>query len=260
NMISWDSAELRDAEGQITGIVVMGYDISQRKEVEKVQRLAQLGTLVSHMAHEVNNPLMVISGRAQLSLMEEIESQEVKANLEIVMKECQRAKEIIQRLLRFSRPSKGELKPTDVNASIEELVGLIEHQFGLNNVRIKKDYASDLPLLLVDEKQIHEVFMNLLTNAQDAIGTEGTISIKTKKEGKFIKITFTDSGDGISKEVLDKIFDPFFTTKKKGTGLGLSICYSIIKAHNGNLSFESAPGRGTTAVIILPYMQENRDV
>ncbi len=259
-MISWDSAELRDDQNKITGIVVMGYDVSQRKEVEKVQRLAQLGTLVSHMAHEVNNPLMVISGRAQLSLMEEIDNVEVKANLDIVMKECQRAKEIIQRLLRFSRPSKGEFKQTDVNASLIELVNLIEHQFGLNNVFIKKDYAPDLPPVMVDEKQIHEVFMNLLTNAQDAInGEEGTIMIKTQIEGRFVKITFSDSGEGITKEVLDKIFDPFFTTKKKGTGLGLSICYSIIKAHNGNLSFESVAGKGTTAVIILPYMQENKD-
>ncbi|MFH1062172.1 MAG: PAS domain S-box protein [Candidatus Omnitrophota bacterium] len=259
-MISWDSAELRDADGKITGLVVMGYDVSQRKEIEKVQRLAQLGTLVSHMAHEVNNPLMVISGRAQLSLMEDIQNPEVKANLDIVMKECQRAKDIIQRLLRFSRPSKGELKLTDVNASLVEVVNLVEHQFGLNNVHIKKDYAPNLPPLMVDEKQIHEVFMNLLTNAQDAIAGEGTIKIKSQKEGKFIKITFTDSGEGITKEVLDKIFDPFFTTKKKGTGLGLSICYSIIKAHNGDLRFESVPGHGASAIIMLPYMQENIDV
>ncbi|MBU1045094.1 MAG: PAS domain S-box protein [Candidatus Omnitrophica bacterium] len=259
-MVSWDSAELCDADGVITGIVVMGYDVSQRKEIEKVQRLAQLGTLVSHMAHEVNNPLMVISGRAQLSLMEDIENEEVKANLDIVMKECQRAKEIIQRLLRFSRPSRGELRPTDVNASLKELVDLIEHQFGLNNVHITKDYAPDLPLLLVDEKQIHEVFMNLLTNAQDAIGTEGTLSIKTEKEGKFIKITFTDSGEGISNEVMDKIFEPFFTTKQKGTGLGLSICYSIIKAHNGDLRFTSVLGQGTTAVVLVPYLEEDVDV
>ena len=255
-IISWDSAELKDGQGNIIGIVAMGYDVSQRKEIEKVQRLAQLGTLVSHMAHEVNNPLMVISGRAQLSLMEEIENKEIKDNLDIVMKECQRAKDIIQRLLRFSRPSKGEVKETDVNASVEEVVNLIEHQFGLGNVRITKEYEPDIPHVMVDEKQIHEVFMNLLTNARDAISGEGTIDIRTKRAGGLIRITFKDSGQGITKEVLDKIFDPFFTTKKKGTGLGLSICYSIIKAHNGDLRFESIPGKGTTAVIELPIMQE----
>jgi PAS domain S-box-containing protein len=258
-IISWDSSELRDAQDNIIGIVAMGYDVSQRKEIEKVQRLAQLGTLVSHMAHEVNNPLMVISGRAQLSLMEEIENREVKENLKIVMKECQRAKDIIQRLLRFSRPSKGEVKETDINESLKEVVGLIEHQFSLSDVHMVKDYAPDLPHVMVDEKQVHEVFMNLLTNACDAIGSGGSITIKTVRDGENVKITFKDTGPGITKEVLDKIFDPFFTTKKKGTGLGLSICYSIIKAHNGELSFQSAPGKGTTATIILPIIQEKQD-
>jgi len=102
--------------------------------------------------------------------------------------------------------------------------------------------------------------MNLLTNALDAIGSEGIVKIKTRVEGNFIRITFQDSGQGISQEVLDKIFDPFFTTKKKGTGLGLSICYSIIKTYNGDLRFESIAGKGTTEIMLLPYMQENKDV
>jgi PAS domain S-box-containing protein len=259
SIISWYSAEMQDSDEKIIGIVTMGYDVSQRKEMEKVQRLAQLGTLVSHMAHEVNNPLMVISGRAQLSLMEEIQNQEVKDNLEVVFKECKRAKDIIQRLLRFSRPSKGEIKEVNINRSLEEVIGLLEHQFRLENVAILTEITEILPPIQGDEKQLHEVFMNLLTNAQDAIEGEGSIRIKTQEEDGFIKITFKDSGAGIKKEILDKIFDPFFPTKKKGTGLGLAICYSIIKAHNGELKFESVVGEGATATILLPVSKMSDD-
>ncbi|MCK5342089.1 MAG: PAS domain S-box protein, partial [Candidatus Heimdallarchaeota archaeon] len=202
SMISWYSAELQNADGEIIGIVTMGYDVSQRKEMEKVQRLAQLGTLVSHMAHEVNNPLMVISGRAQLALMEEIQNQEVKNNLEVVLNECQRAKEIIQRLLRFSRPSKGESKQVNIDKCLEEIFALLEHQFRLENVIISKDVTANLPLIKGDEKQLHEVFVNLLTNAQQAIEGEGYIKIEAREKGDFVKITFKDNGAGISEKIL----------------------------------------------------------
>lgn len=251
-IISWYSSELRDVEGKIAGIVIAGHDITQRKEIEKMQRLAQLGTLVSHMAHEVNNPLMVISGRAQLSLLEKIENEELKNNLNVVMKECQRAKEIIQRLLKFSRPSKGEFKERDVNKSLEEVISLVEHQFGLGNVRIKRNFDAGLPFVFIDEKQMQEVFMNLFTNAFDAMEKEGLIVVATTLEEHFVRIEVKDTGKGMPKEVMDKLFEPFFTTKQKGTGLGLSICYNIIKTHQGELKFESEPGKGTTAIILLP--------
>ena len=240
--------------------ILLYRDISQRKEIEKIQRLAQLGTLVSHMAHEVNNPLMVISGRAQLSMMvmEDVKNEELRLNLDIIMKECQRAKAIIQRLLRFSRPSKGELKVVDINSSLQEVVFLIEHQFALSNVKIEKIFSPGKINVEVDEKQIHEVLMNLLTNARDAIENEGTIKIVTGKEEGYARIEVRDTGKGIEKEMLAKIFDPFFTTKKTGSGLGLSICYGIVKAHNGDLIFESVPGEGTTAVMLLPLWEEEK--
>ncbi|MBU2063487.1 MAG: PAS domain S-box protein, partial [Candidatus Omnitrophica bacterium] len=254
--ISWHSAELKNAAGENIGIVSMGYDITQRKEIEKVQRLAQLGTLVSHMAHEVNNPLMIISGRAQIALAEKIENKEVERDMQVIINECQRAKDIIQRLLRFSRPSKGEIKLVDINQALDEVISLVEHQFGLANVRLGKNYQAGLPQVLADERQLHEVFMNLLTNAKDAIENEGGIEITTTAENSQVIIRFRDSGAGMSKELISKVFDPFFTTKEKGTGLGLSICYSIIKTHGGELQFESEPGKGTTVTIVLPVEQE----
>ncbi|MCK4308320.1 GHKL domain-containing protein, partial [candidate division WOR-3 bacterium] len=227
-------------------------DITRRKELEKAQRLTQLGKLVADMAHEVNNPLMVISGRAQLSLMEDIENEAVKKNLETIAEECQRAKDIIQRLLRFSKPSKGELKEADLNKSIEEVVSIVEHQFELDNTAIKRNYAQNLPPISMDEKQIQEVFMNLLNNAHDAISGQGVIEITTSREKDFLRIDIKDTGCGISEENMKKIFDPFFTTKEKGTGLGLSVCYSIMKAHGGELKYKSKLDEGTTATILLP--------
>ncbi|MGB3242624.1 MAG: ATP-binding protein, partial [Candidatus Omnitrophota bacterium] len=221
------------------------------------EKLASLGRLVSDMAHEVNNPLQIISGRAQLALIElaeglEREKEEFKNNLTIIMDQCMRAKDIIQRLLSFSRPSRGEIKETDINESIEYVAKLVEHQFLLDKVKIVKKYSFSLPTAKVDEKQMHEVFMNLLKNAADAMPKGGKITIFTKPEGDKIRIDFKDTGSGISKDDMRKIFDPFFTTKEEGTGLGLSVCYGIVRSHGGELRYESEPGKGTTATIILP--------
>jgi len=249
-----------DKDGKPLRVAGTHLDITERKKVEKMQRLVQLGKLVANIAHEVNNPLMIISGRAQFSLMEEVESEEIKKNLQIIFEQTQRAKDIIQRSLRFSKPTKGELKQVDINRSIEEVTGIIEHQFKLGGVKIKRNYAQNLPFVSIDEKQIQEVFMNILTNAYDAISGEGIIEITISCEKDFLRIDFKDTGKGMSKEIIDKIFDPFFTTKEKGTGLGLSVCYGIIKAHNGELKFQSLPGQGTTATILLPIKETKHNV
>ncbi len=220
------------------------------------EKLASLGKLVSDMAHEVNNPLMVISGRAQLSLMEDIKNKEIVENLKIVKGECMRAKEIIQRLLMFSKPSKGELAEVDVNKAIEFVVKLLEHQFSLANIKIVRHYSEDIPPVEVDEKQMHEVFMNLLKNSSEAMPEGGSITVTTSKESDNVRMDFTDTGEGISEQDLQKIFDPFFTTKESGTGLGLSVCYGIVGGHGGGLKYTSKPGEGTTATILLPIAKK----
>ena len=242
----------RDETGKPIRMVGTVQDITDRKKVEKMQRLVQLGELVADMAHEVNNPLMVVSGRAQLSLMEEIKNEDVKKNLQTIYEQSQRAKDIIQRLLAFSRPSKGETKKVNINESLDYIVQLIEHQFSLANVKITKDYKENLPQIKIDEKQMHEVFMNLLKNAAEAMSQGGNITIVTSIERKNLRIDFKDTGEGMSKETMQKLFNPFYTTKEKGTGLGLSVCYGIIKAHGGGLKYESNLGEGTTATIFLP--------
>lgn len=243
-------------EGEVTGIVHIVKDINRRKDIERKERLAQLGKLVADMAHEVNNPLMVVSGRAQLSLMEKIKSKELKKNLMIITSESLRARDIIQRLLRFSRPSKEESKEVNINNSIDTVVALIEHQFNLSGVQIRKHYASGLPNITIDEQQMQEVFMNLMNNAKDAMPEGGAIEIITSCEKDYLKIDFKDTGYGMPEQVMKRILEPFFTTKEKGTGLGLAVCYGIIKAHGGELKFESKVGRGTTVSIFLPLQAQ----
>jgi len=233
---------------------------ASQEQLIQSEKLASLGRLVSNMAHEVNNPLMIISGRAQLSLMGKVSSGKIEKNLKIIIQECRRAKEIIQRLLQFTRTSKEKVIEVDINKSIEEIVSLIEYQFGLEDVKINRNYAEELLSVSVDEKQIQQVFMNLLRNAFEAMPDGGIIEITTYHENNFLGIDFKDTGRGIGKDILDKIIDPLFTTKEEGTGLGLSICYSILKTHDGELKFKSAEGKGTIATVRLPLNEAQNNV
>ncbi|MFH1458702.1 MAG: ATP-binding protein, partial [Candidatus Omnitrophota bacterium] len=241
-----------DEKGDMAATVHIARDITSRKKLEKNQRLTEMGKLVADMAHEVNNPLMIISGTAQLSLLDKTLNEEIKSNLKIIYEETNRAKNVIQRLLKFSRPTKGDRKETDINQCIESVTKLIEHQFSLSDVKIKKDLKPGLPAIVIDEKQIQEVLMNLFNNAREAMPDGGTIDISTSLEQDFFRIAVKDSGMGMGEEALSRLFEPFFTTKEKGTGLGLAVCHGIIKVHNGELKFESQPGKGTTATVLLP--------
>ncbi len=229
---------------------------THQQQLSQSAKLAALGKLVSDMAHEVNNPLMIISGNAQLCLMDEIPKEEIKSNLKIIVNECKKSKDIIQRLLKFSRPSRGQLKEKDINSNIESIVSIVEHQFNLIGVKIKRNYGRNLPLIFIDEEQLQEVFMNLLNNAKDAMEKGGEIVVSTSCVDSMIKIDFSDTGCGMPEEAIKHIFEPFFTTKEKGNGLGLSVCYGIVKAHHGELTFESKTGQGTTASIFLPLKEK----
>ena len=238
--------------GQFIGTTGIAHDITVRKEMENSERLVLLGRLVADIAHEVNNPLMIISGNAQLVLMEDKADEETRHAMNTIVQEGQRAKSIIQRLLSFSRPSKGEYKLIDINALLDMVLALVEHQFMLNNVRIIRAYAENLPCVNMDEQQIQEVFLNLLTNAQDAMSGGGSIELRTGMENNRVRVTVSDTGIGMNEKVLQQIFQPFFTTKDKGTGLGLSICARIVRSHKGEIKVESTPGKGAAFSVFLP--------
>lgn len=245
---------ITDKDGNLLGYRGVGRDITELRSAQESQRLAQLGKLVSDMAHEVNNPLQIISGRAQITMMNESLDEETMESMGIVQDQCQRAKSIVQRLLMFSKPSKEEIKEFNVNEAIAFAVSLIEHQFSLKKVKITKNFTSPIIPIKADEKQMQEIFLNLLRNAADAMPEGGDIIVSTYKEKDNVKINFTDTGEGIPEENLEKIFDPFFTTKEQGTGLGLSVCHGIIRAHGGELKYTSEIGKGTTATILLPVV------
>jgi signal transduction histidine kinase/ActR/RegA family two-component response regulator len=239
--------ELKDANEKLK---------THQQQLSQSAKLAALGKLVSDMAHEVNNPLMIISGSAQLCLMDGIPQEEIKNHLKIIFNECRKSKDIIQRLLRFSRPSRGQLKEKDINTSIESIVSIIEHQFSIAGVKIKRNYCQNIEPILIDEEQLQEVFMNLLNNAKDAMVNGGEITISTSCADRSVRIDFSDTGCGMPEEVIKHIFEPFFTTKEKGNGLGLSVCYGIVKVHEGELIFDSKLGQGTTASILLPLKEK----
>jgi PAS domain S-box-containing protein len=240
-------------EGKIVAVQATLRNLTYRKKIETAQRLAQVGEMMADMAHEIKNPLQVISGRTQIALMEGAGKESIKEGLEIVLEQCNRANDLIQRFLYFSKPAKGDFKEVDINESLEYVLHLIEHPYALRNIKIKKEYVPSLPKLKIDEKRIHEVFLNLVNNSADAIPTKGgTITVRTQVEGDNIRVDIKDTGSGIPEENLKKIFDSFFTTKEKGTGLGIPLCYNIIKMHNGDLKFTSEVGKGTTATIYLP--------
>jgi PAS domain S-box-containing protein len=239
-------------------VVGIGRDITYLKDVQQKERLAQLGRLAADMAHEVSNPLMIISGNAQLLLMEDIGRGKAKDNLDIIMRESQRAKDIIHRLLKFSRPGMGELQEADINKIIEAASAIVERQFSLSNITVNRTLSPGLPAVKVDEQQMREVFMHLLNNARDAMPGGGTIDIRTGGDRNNVTIDVQDHGCGMSEDVRGRLFEPFFTTKENGAGLGLPISYSIIRAHHGELRVESQVGKGTVISIILPGSRYER--
>ncbi len=239
-------------ETEIIGYMAQVQDITERKKIAESQRLAQLGQLLAEMAHEVNNPLMVIAGRVELALLNKQADEKMKESLNAILDQCFLAKDIVQRLLRYSRIGKIETVPVDVVKIIDLITDILEHHFQMSKITLKKSIAPRLPLVMGNEKQLQEVFMNIMRNSVDAMAEGGNISVNAVKENEFVRIDIADTGEGMSQKVLDKIFEPFFTTKQDGTGLGTAVCYTIIKEHGGELRYTSKIDEGTTATILLP--------
>jgi two-component system sporulation sensor kinase C len=194
----------------------------------------------------------VIATRANIALLRNPKEKEVQEDIRIILNQCDQTNGIVKRLLMFSKPSKGDFKIIDLAKSVRFVSNLVEKQFLQNNVRIVDTIDGPLPPVRADEKQIQEVFLNLMRNAFEAMESGGTITLSAESDQEDVEVHFADTGSGISEADLKKIFDPFFTTKENGTGLGLSVCYGIIQAHNGDLKYTSQVGRGTTARVILP--------
>jgi two-component system NtrC family sensor kinase len=222
-------------------------------------KMAALGELAAGVAHEINNPLTGVLTFSSLLLKKIDETHPWRKDLETIVQQTSRCRNIVKGLLDFARQRKPDKKEWDIYKLIENTLALVEKQAPFRNIQIVKEFERKVPFLFVDGDQIQQVFMNILLNASDAMGENGgTLTIKTDLRDGMAEVAFSDTGHGISKEHVSKLFDPFFTTKQtgKGTGLGLAISYGIIQSHSGDIKAESELGKGATFRVRLPITKE----
>lgn len=224
-------------------------------------RLAAVGEMAAGVAHELNNPLTTVIGFVELILHDLPTDAPQRADLELVLKEAQRTRGVVRRLLDFSRPTENIQIETDMNCLVEDTLELVQHQARASNIEIALELDRDLPWITVDPNQIKQVLLNLLHNAILAMPDGGNITLKTARELRenqdWLSVGVSDTGEGIDPENMERIFEPFFTTRQpgSGTGLGLSVSYGIISDHGGSIEVESELGEGSSFTIFLPFEQ-----
>ncbi len=225
-----------------------------QEQLLQSEKLAAMGRLTSQIAHELNNPLYGIMNTLELLKTEISPESKRRKILEMALSETVRLSELLRKMLSFSKPDEEEKQPTDVNIVLDEILLLHEKQLREHSIRINAVLEEDLPEVFASKNQLRQVFLNMVSNARDAMPDGGTLSVSTRCDDGTIHIEFSDTGTGIEKGHLDKIFDAFFTTKAsvKGVGLGLSVCYGFIRDHGGDIQVKSEKGSGTTFTITLP--------
>ena len=240
------------------GRLIIFDDITERDELERrlvqADKLSSVGLLAAGVAHEVNTPLAVISTYAQM-LAKQVSGDEQKSRLlEKIAKQTFRASEIVNSLLNFSRTSPTAFDEVDLNRVIQDSLVLIEHQVQKAGIKVQLDLEEQIPSIKGNSGKLQQVFLNLFLNARDAMGTGGTLTVRTRCQADTVGIDVADTGHGIQPENLNRIFDPFFTTKmiRKGTGLGLSVSYGIVLEHGGSIEVDSQPGEGARFHLSFP--------
>ncbi len=228
------------------------------EQLFRSEKLASLGKLAAGVAHEINNPLTGVLTNASLLLEDLEEGDPRREDVEVIVSETIRCREIVKRLLDFARQTKPQKKITNINNLINNIILLVRNQTSFRNIVIDKNLDENLPEVMADLDQIQQVFINLIINASEAMTKGGKLEIDSKfdKSGEYVEVIFKDNGPGIPNHVKARIFDPFFTTKEQGTGLGLSISYGIIERHGGKINLETKQGEGTTFTIFLPVKAE----
>src|SRR5467141_1979352 len=259
--IRFNFSPLSDEKGNIEGVVLSGRDVTELKRLEEqliqAEKLAAMGQMLAGVAHELNNPLTAILGVTELLRERQGTDDSTKRQLELTHRQARRAARIVQNLLEFSRPASPHKKPLDLNGLIERTLQLHEHSLRRNNIEVEFRPESGLPGVIGDANQLIQVFLNLVTNAEQAIREvrdSGRIQVRLASSANRVAITVQDDGVGVRPEALPRIFDPFYTTKRPGggTGLGLSICMSIIREHGGNIEAEMLPAGGSAFTVYLP--------
>jgi signal transduction histidine kinase len=231
---------------------------SAQERLVHTEKLASMGQLSAGVAHEINNPLGTILIYSHMLLKGLKQQDPNRTDLEMIVGEATRCRNIVRSLLDFARQSRVSKTPTDVAKLIAGVVAVAEPKAAPTNVRVTCDIPPNLPTMMLDETQVTQALVNLVDNGIDAISGGGHVNISARldEKGRHVEIKVTDTGRGMPRESLSKLFTPFFTTKEmgKGTGLGLAIVYGVVKMHSGDISVESEEGKGSAFTIRLPLI------
>jgi len=228
------------------------------QQLWQTSKLATMGELSASIAHELNNPLATVALRVENMLMQMSADDQKVHSLEVISQEVDRMANLVNSLLHFSRRSHRQISTVDVREEIGNSVEFVHYYLRSREIEVVREFADPLPTIQADCQQLRQLFLNLLTNASDAMPQAGKVTVSAQPSvldhSEAVLVEFTDTGEGIAAENLKKIWDSFFTTKPegKGTGLGLAICRRIVEDHGGTIEIESEPGRGTTARMIFP--------
>ena len=235
-------------------------DVTHKKEeteglLQKSEKLALVGQMAAGIAHEIRNPLTSIRGFIQLFQLKYTEDEQ---HFELVLSELDRINLIVGEFLVLSKPTAVEFKEKEITNLIRDVVTLINTQAIMNNIQIVENYDSVVPVVICEENQLKQVFINLLKNAIEAMPNGGIIEVNVlEKDKDKVSIFITDQGMGIPEERISKLGEPFYTTKEKGTGLGLMTCYKIIENHDGEMNISSKINEGTLVEILLPTIPQD---
>jgi two-component system, NtrC family, sensor histidine kinase HydH len=230
-------------------------------DARRSERLAALGQLSAGLAHEIRNPLGVIKGSAEM-LSQKVEASNPLASelAGYISSEVNRLNSLVTRFLDFARPSRLELRSVQLSAIVDHVLESVQHQHPDAQVTVERNYAPATPDAQVDAQLCEQIFVNLITNAYEAMDGHGRLRISIAPEVQYMRpgvaVIIEDSGPGVPSESREQIFNPFFTSKKEGVGLGLSIVAKIIDDHRGSIRLESPPGQGARFHVFLPVRQD----
>ncbi|RYD04494.1 hypothetical protein N752_14065 [Desulforamulus aquiferis] len=249
--------------GQAVGAVMIAWESTEGVLVEKYlsqkDKMAMIGELAAGIAHEIRNPLTSVRGLVQIMVQKCKINDPAREHAEIILSEIDSINNIIKELLLLARRSSPNLSFASLPAVLDHVLLLLEGEASCRGIEITRDYQDNLPLVVLDEDQIRQVFLHLATNAINAMPTGGklTISVKYNETMGVVQTVFQDEGIGISEENISRIFHPFFTTRAEGTGLGLPVSCQIVDNHGGTLSVQSIYGKGSAFTVQLPLVNYN---
>ncbi len=255
--ISWSNTVLTDSSGKVDYVVASGIDITDFKHMQeqlrKTERIAELGTLASGMAHEIGTPMNVILGRAEY-LLQRTADEGMKKGLATIVAQVERITKVMNQLLTFARRRTPQWGVVDVGEILDDSLEMFQERIVHGRITVDKAIESSLPPVRADRDQLIQVLINLVMNSLHAMPEGGRLGLSLDRENRHLRIGVSDTGHGMPEEIRSKVFEPFFTTKDfgKGTGLGLTVVKGIIEEHGGTIAVESVVGKGTTFWIRLP--------